>query len=158
MSRYRNPAVIDTIIIHCADTPNGKDFTVDDIDQWHLERGFWRSDAFINDDYPRRAIGYHFVIDIAGHIHFGRKIDEVGAHCKGHNSTSIGICLIGRDSFSAEQWLSLTQKIAALQNAYPGITHICGHNQFNPHKTCPGFDVKQWLEGGMKTLDGHVYE
>ncbi|MGM9780085.1 MAG: N-acetylmuramoyl-L-alanine amidase, partial [Prevotella sp.] len=31
---------IDEIIVHCAATPEGKDYTVAQIDRWHKERGF----------------------------------------------------------------------------------------------------------------------
>ena len=31
---------IDKIIVHCADTPDGKDFTIKDIDCRHKERGW----------------------------------------------------------------------------------------------------------------------
>ena len=40
---------IDKVIIHCSATPEGKDYTVEDIDRWHRERGF-------------DCIGYHYVI------------------------------------------------------------------------------------------------
>ncbi len=48
------------IIIHCSATPEGKDFTVDDIRRWHLAR--------------RRPadIGYHYVIYRDGSVHKGR--------------------------------------------------------------------------------------
>lgn len=70
---------IKEIIIHCSATKEGRNFTVADIDRWHRERGM-------------RCIGYHFVIYRDGSIHVGRAIEEVGAHCKGHNSISIGVC------------------------------------------------------------------
>lgn len=73
---------ITEIIIHCAATPEGKDFTVQDIDRWHRQRGF-------------KSIGYHFVIYRDGSIHKGRPLDQIGAHCTGHNANSIGICYIG---------------------------------------------------------------
>ena len=73
---------ISEIIVHCAATPEGKAFTVADIDAWHRKRGF-------------RCIGYHFVIYLDGSVHEGRAIEEVGAHCLGHNANSIGICYIG---------------------------------------------------------------
>ena len=73
---------ISEIIVHCAATPEGKAFTVADIDAWHKKRGF-------------RCIGYHFVIYLDGSVHKGRAIEEVGAHCLGHNANSIGICYIG---------------------------------------------------------------
>lgn len=40
---------ISKIIVHCSATAEGKDFTVQDIDRWHRQRGF-------------DCIGYHYVI------------------------------------------------------------------------------------------------
>lgn len=60
------------IIVHCTATPAGRDYTVDDIRKWHLQRGF--SD-----------IGYHYVIYRDGSVHEGRPVTMAGAHCTGHN-------------------------------------------------------------------------
>ncbi len=73
---------ITEIILHCSDTVEGRDYTVEDIDRWHKNRG-WRS------------IGYHYVIYRDGTVHEGRPLKQIGAHCKGHNYHSIGICYIG---------------------------------------------------------------
>ena len=73
---------INLIIVHCSATPEGKDFTVDDITRWHKARGF-------------KTIGYHYVIYRDGSIHKGRPVSEEGAHCVGHNKNSIGVCYIG---------------------------------------------------------------
>ena len=42
-----------------------------------------------------RDIGYHFVIQRNGEVDEGRPIEQTGAHVKGHNHDSIGICYIG---------------------------------------------------------------
>lgn len=73
---------IDQIILHCTSTPEGEDFTNAQIREWHLERGF--SD-----------IGYHYVIGLNGEVRPGRPESVVGAHCKGHNTRSIGVCYVG---------------------------------------------------------------
>ncbi len=73
---------IKEIIIHCSATKEGRNFTVADIDRWHRELAML-------------CICYHFVIYRDGSIHVGRAIEEVGAHGKGHNFNSIGICYIG---------------------------------------------------------------
>ena len=73
---------INEIIIHCAATPEGKNFTVEQIRDWHVNGNGWRD------------IGYHFVIYLDGSVHKGRPIEEVGAHCRGHNANSIGICSV----------------------------------------------------------------
>jgi len=125
------PRTINKIILHCADTPNGKDFHASDIDRWHKERGW-------------RCIGYHFVITLDGSIESGRPVDEIGAHCKGHNHDSIGICLIGDALFTTLQWQALQALLKELEAKHPHAA-VYGHNEFNSHKTCPNFDVPQWI-------------
>lgn len=155
MARMRE---IKQLIIHCADTPNGKPFTTADIDAWHYERGFRRTLAFRQrQEINLAAIGYHFVIYTNGAVANGRHLDEVGAHVKDWNAKSIGICLIGRDRFSAEQWESLSKNIDGLRMRFPDAG-VFGHHDFNPGKTCPGFDVAAWVAGGLKPLAGHVLE
>ena len=73
---------IKEIIIHCSDSPEGRNDTANDIRSWHKKRGF-------ND------IGYHYVILLDGTIEVGRAEDQIGAHCSNHNANSIGICYIG---------------------------------------------------------------
>jgi N-acetylmuramoyl-L-alanine amidase len=127
---------IDEILVHCAATPEGKDFTVEDIDKWHKARGF-------------KKIGYHFVIYNDGSIHKGRDIEEVGAHCTGHNSRSIGICYIGgvakdgktpKDTRTEPQKIALLELLKELKVKYPKAK-IYGHRDF-ANKACPSFDAK----------------
>lgn len=73
---------ISEIIIHCADTPEGRDDSIEDIRRWHKARNF-------------KDVGYHYVIRLDGTLEKGRMIEDVGAHCTGHNAESIGICYIG---------------------------------------------------------------
>lgn len=127
---------ITEIIVHCSATPEGKDYTVNDIRRWHKQQGW--SD-----------IGYHYVIYRNGHIEPGRDVDISGAHCDGHNSHSIGVCYIGgvaRDGKTAKDTRTLAQKAALLsllkdlRELYPGAK-IYGHRDF-AHKDCPSFDAK----------------
>ena len=158
MSQKRALNKITELIIHCADTPNGKWYTAEQIDDWHKQRGFKRNPALIGFNEPQlKHIGYHFVINTLGAVRIGRGLEETGAHTRGHNSVSIGVCLIGKDQYSAEQWLSLKQFVQAMQNRFPALA-VKGHAQINPHKTCPGFDVKAWLKGGMKPLKKHLIQ
>lgn len=131
-----------SIVIHCAATPNGRKFTVKDIESWHKQRADWGPSP------SGKYIGYHYVIYINGEIAGGRSPEEVGVHAKGYNKNSIGICLIGMDKFTCEQWESLKYLITALQVEYPEIT-IIGHNEVSP-KDCPGFDVQEWLANDME--------
>ena len=55
---------INKVIIHCSATPEGKDYTVADIDRWHRERGF-------------NEIGYHYVVYRDGSVHAGRDVAKM---------------------------------------------------------------------------------
>lgn len=127
---------ISKIIIHCAATPEGKDFTVQQIDSWHRKRGF-------------SCIGYHFVIYRDGSVHVGRPIEQSGAHTSGHNAHSIGICYIGgcaadgktpKDTRTQAQRAALVRLVNELRSQFPGAT-VHGHNEFAA-KACPSFDVQ----------------
>lgn len=131
---------IKEIIIHCADTPEGRNDKAADIDRWHKQRGFDR-------------IGYHYVIDLDGTIEYGRDTDCIGAHCKGHNTNSIGICYIGgsdrdtlkpKDTRTDEQKASLVLLLKYLRQRYPDAK-IYGHRDFSD-KPCPSFDAKKEYE------------
>lgn len=129
---------IDEIIIHCSATAEGKDFRAKDIDRWHRQRGFSK-------------IGYHYVIDLDGKIEAGRELDEVGAHCKGHNAHSIGICYIGgltadgktpKDTRTDAQCTAMQMLVGGLLTALPSIKRVVGHNKYAA-KACPCFAAEQ---------------
>ena len=139
---------IKNIIIHCSASPNGKDFDIRDCDQWHIERGFHRKESDRLEFNPNLfSVGYHFWIKIDGTVQSGRNVNEIGAHCSGLNSESIGICMCGTDRFSKFQWLALSQLVEQLQLTYPGVS-ILGHYQTptgaSQGKKCPEFDVPKW--------------
>lgn len=130
-----NKRIIKELIVHCSATPEGKDYSVDTIRQWHLQRGF--SD-----------IGYHYVIYRDGSIHIGRDESIIGAHCTGHNTNSIGVCYIGgcasdgktpKDTRTTEQKQSLVKLLKELKTKYPQAS-IHGHRDFSS-KACPSFDA-----------------
>lgn len=130
---------ITEIIIHCSATPEGKDFTVEDIRRWHLARKF-------------ADIGYHYVVYRDGSVHKGRAENIAGAHCLGHNANSIGICYIGgvakdgktpKDTRTPQQKQALRQLVQQLQFVYLHAT-VHGHNEFAA-KACPSFNVQKDL-------------
>lgn len=113
---------------------------VKEIRQWHLERG-WDN------------IGYHYVITRDGVVQNGRDEATVGAHARGHNQKSIGVCMVGglaRDgkqacNFTAKQWDALEWlTFTILRNRYPQA-EIIGHNEIS-EKDCPTFDVQAWAK------------
>ena len=125
---------INLIIVHCTATQEGKDYTVSTIDQWHRQRGF-------------DCIGYHYVVYRDGTVHTGRSIYKVGAHCKGHNTNSIGVCYVGgidrngnpKDTRTPEQRDALVNLLMRLKREYPTAV-IRGHRDFAA-KACPSFDA-----------------
>lgn len=135
---------VDEIILHCTATPEGEDYTVAQIRQAHLARGF--SD-----------IGYHYLIGRDGKVYAGRPEAIAGAHCKGHNTRSIGISIVGgcppravpewqyksKDTRTSSQKTALLRVVKELLGRYPGAT-VHGHNEF-ANKACPSFNVKTWL-------------
>ena len=136
---------ITEIILHCTATPQGRDVSVATIRAGHLERGF-------ND------IGYHYVIGLDGTIYPGRPVEQIGAHCLGHNANSIGVCYVGgyapdgqtpKDTRTPSQLAGLEKLVKELLEQHPGAT-VHGHNEF-ANKACPCFNVNQWLtRAGIK--------
>lgn len=129
---------INYIIIHCSATKAGQDFRAKDIDRWHRERGW-------------DGIGYHKVIDLDGTIEPGRSEAKPGAHCKGHNSDSIGICYIGgldkngkpADTRTELQKAALAGLVADYKRRFPNAK-VVGHRDMpNVHKACPCFNAKE---------------
>lgn len=137
------------IIVHCSATQAnwmagaGTDRKVREIDAWHRGNGW-------------NGIGYHLLIDRDGTVANGRPIERVGAHVKGHNTGTIGVCLIGgfgssakddpSDHFTIAQMKALRAVIADLRHQYPTISKVSGHNEYAA-KACPGFSVPGWYDG-----------
>ena len=93
----RDMREIKKIIVHCADTPEGRDVRTAEIKRWHTEERGWSD------------IGYHWVVELDGSLHAGRPEEVSGAHCKGHNSDSIGICYVGGSDASGNPKDTRTQ-------------------------------------------------
>lgn len=128
------------IIIHCSATRPSQHIGFEEINRWHREKGWI-------------GCGYHFIIRRDGVIEDGRPTDAVGAHTRGRNHDSIGICMVGgvnednirewEDNFTGEQWESLKTLVYELHNKYPEAD-IKGHYHFTDDKKCPSFDVDDW--------------
>lgn len=123
---------IDQIILHCSDTPDSRPVNAAEIRRWHVEDNGWSD------------IGYHYVIRRDGCLELGRKLDTPGAHAKGHNRNSIGICLVGQERYTGKQWEQLIALVQSLLTRFPQA-EVKGHNELSP-KACPGFDVGEWLD------------
>ena len=131
---------IDKIIIHCSATPEGRDVDIETIRGWHINERGWSD------------IGYHYVIELDGTIKKGRPISRSGAHTKGYNKNSIGICYVGgtekddikisKDTRTAAQKESLTKLLLELKTVDYCKAVIHSHRDF-ANKTCPSFDATE---------------
>tara|TARA_R110002012_G_scaffold317513_1_gene534159 strand:+ start:1339 stop:1752 length:414 start_codon:yes stop_codon:yes gene_type:complete len=129
---------VDKIIIHCSATREGDDsINAEVIDRWHKAKGW-------------KGIGYHFCVLIDGTIETGRMINKCGAHTRGANCSSIGVCYIGgveqdgrtpKDTRTSAQTESLLSLLKTLKLIYPEAT-IHGHRDFAP-KACPSYDATE---------------
>jgi len=141
------------LVVHCSATRRNQDVGVREITQWHRQRGF-------------DTVGYHYVIRRNGEVETGRPENAIGAHVKGHNARSVGVCLVGgidaagrpENNFTPAQFASLKALLGQLQSRYPDARTL-GHRDLSPDrngdgsitpdeftKACPCFDVSAWLK------------
>ena|SRR3972149_5048568 len=137
----------DKIILHHSATKDSGTVSWNAIRRYHIEECMWG------------AIGYHFGIELINdyyEILIGRLPYESGAHTKGQNSSSIGICFVGSFDESHvpnSQWSKGLWLCRYILSEYKiKFSEIYGHRSF-ANKTCPGklFDVelfKSQLNGG----------
>lgn len=153
-SDKRPLSCVNGIIIHCSDSDldveRHRHDDVFDIDSWHRDRGF-------------KCVGYHFVIPLNGSIQLGRPLQYVGAHCKGMNERTIGICYIGGrrgvvacDTRNERQKASMKVLIAGLCSMF-NIKFIKSHYEFNRSKVCPCFDADSEYRSLLTSLDNDRY-
>lgn len=136
------------IVIHCSATKETSDFSLADLKRSHLARGW--SD-----------VGYHFYITKDGVVHRGRPIDRMGAHVRGFNRNTVGVCYEGgldangkaKDTRTMAQQSSMLTLLKSLTQVFP-IEYIKGHRDYSPDldgdgkieshewmKQCPCFDA-----------------
>jgi N-acetylmuramoyl-L-alanine amidase len=128
---------LEKVILHCSATPEGRDVSTEDIRKWHVEGNGWSD------------IGYHFVIELSGDLKIGRPLERIGAHVKGQNRGSIGVCYIGgmersmskaKDTMNRGQEATFRNLMVALRASW-GELSLHGHNEFSS-KECPSFNVQ----------------
>jgi len=127
---------INKIVVHCTATPEGREVTVNDLHKWHVVDNGWSD------------IGYHWFIDLNGTLHECRPEYKQGAHAKGHNKNSVGICYAGgcdsdmnpKDTRTDAQKETLRCILEDLRGRYQQA-EIIGHRDISS-KACPSFDAK----------------
>lgn len=157
---------INLIVIHCSATRADRSLTAGDLEQQHRRRGF-------------NGTGYHYYIRKDGTVYLTRPLECVGAHVRGWNSDSVGICYEGgldcrgrsADTRTPEQRAALRLLVHQLRERFPGC-RVCGHRDLSPDrngngeiepeewiKQCPCFDVaKEFKDSGEFTAQAEDTE
>lgn len=143
--RLLDPMHVNWVVLHCSASPYGN---LDIVEEWHQENGWL-------------GIGYHWLItncysteedwiygkpdpSYDGLVHKGRDEKFQGAHVKGHNWETIGVCLIGGEDFggfTSRQLESSVKLCNDIMQRYPSIQGVKGHYEFPTLKTCPDIDM-----------------
>ena len=129
---------IDLIIIHCSATRADSDFSAQDVDTAHRYRGF-------------SSWGYHYYIRKSGQVELMRSEDVPGAHARGYNANSLGVCYEGgldadgrpADTRTPEQTEQFILLLMRMVKIFPGV-RIRGHRDMpgSIPKACPCFDAE----------------
>ncbi len=135
-SVYTSMDSVTEIILHHSATPDG---SVEAFRSLHRAINGWAD------------VGYHYVIGNGtlsgdGEIQKGRPEWAVGAHTRGHNHSSIGICLVGDFTSSpptATQIEALRLLLLELMSRYElHPSDIMQHRDMSGCETeCPGMDL-----------------
>ena len=128
--------LINEIVVHCTATPEGRDFSVAQIDAMHRHRGF-------------DGIGYHYLIGLDGTVRQGRAVERVGAHVAGRNANTIGVSYVGgidragraKDTRTSAQREALRRLLGDITARFSTIKRISGHREY-ANKACPCFDAR----------------
>lgn len=131
---------VHTIVLHYSATYPDQDIGVAEIDRWHRDRGFSR-------------VGYHYVIRRDGRVEPGRREGEIGAHVRGHNTGTLGICLVGGldratgpdigvDNRTEAQKRAAATLIRDILTRHPDAK-VLGHRDLVATQ-CPGYDAAAW--------------
>jgi len=126
---------ITMIVLHCSGVMPNVHQDISVVDNYHRSKGW-------------KGVGYHFYVRRDGTVEIGRRLEEIGAHCVGHNKYSIGICYEGGLNSAAQaedtrtpQQVRELRKLVERMHAYFPNAIIVGHHDLNPTKPCPCFDV-----------------
>jgi hypothetical protein len=149
LSHLAPTRAVDTVIVHHFYRPTAAEWrgieTLEAVRRFHVETNGWSD------------IGYHVVIGPDDSIWLARPIEDIGAHCKGHNDSSIGVAFAA--DFDSEDpstnGLAAGQQVAAALCARFSISleRIFFHRDFSP-KSCPGtnMDREDFRRGVEKVL------
>ena len=135
-----DPKKVKFIIVHHSATPRDKT-TFESIKKYHVEvRKFW-------------DIGYHWVILGDSTLKQGRSEEYIGAHAKGVNFESVGVCVVGNfeiEQPTRQQLETLELVLNQLMRKYNvSPVNVLGHRDV-ANTLCPGKNLYEWLKDWKK--------
>ena len=134
-----------TLVLHHSVVWAGNDLaTVRDVQRLHRGDRGWAD------------IGYHYLVGRNGTIYAARPLNVRGIHVAGHNTGSVGVCLLGNfvnESLTEEQRTSTLLICQWLTLLLTKMTHLAGHREFNPETQCPGDNLIEFLDEAATWLN-----
>lgn len=133
-----DPHRVRFLVVHCSATRATSHYSPAQLDRDHRSRGF-------------DGTGYHYYITRDGALHHTRDPSRQGAHARGYNSCSLGICYEGgldsqghpADTRTEPQKATLIALLARLLALHPHAV-IVGHRELpGVSKDCPCFDCSE---------------
>lgn len=133
--------IVHTLVWHCTATPEGREYTVAEIDKMHRQRGF-------------NMIGYHKLIHLDGSVSEGRPESMVGAHVEGHNAGTLGYSYVGgvdakgkaKDTRTPEQMQTMIRLTREAIARY-GLRAVVGHRDLSPDLDGDGVvEPHEWVK------------
>lgn len=132
---------IDSIWVHCSATKPDMNVNKTWLHRVHVIQNGWSD------------IGYHWLIKRDARRVKCRSVRRAGAHTRGYNATSLGICLAGGLNARGRPQFNYTQ--AQMTELRLLIDELCekfnipyarvrGHNEASS-KACPVMDIRSWL-------------
>lgn len=127
-------------IVHYSEGPTSQ--TVRQIQNFHMDSRGWSD------------VGYNFLVDVKGRIYEGRGWLVQGSHAPGHNTSGIGVCMIGRDgdaTDAAKRSIRWLYDEAVRRKG--GTLKALGHRDVYA-TSCPGNELHAWVRAGMPVTGG----
>lgn len=142
------------LVIHCTDTPEGRNVTSKDIRAWH-------TGPISEGGRGWRQVGYTDMFHLDGRVE--RLVDnnedmcvdpwEITNGAKGYNTTGRHVVYVGgrsadgktfKDTRTPQQMAAMARYVIDFHRRFPEV-QIVGHNQLT-NKACPSFSVPDWLK------------
>ena len=132
---------IELIVVHCSASRCNQSYTLQQLIRDHQDRFGYT--------------GYHYYITRNGTVSQTRNLQLAGAHAKGYNQHSVGVCYEGgldadgkpADTRTARQKQALLELLTSLKGMFPDA-QILGHRDLpGVKKACPCFDAREEYAG-----------